>query len=293
MNKKSFTLSLVFAFCCIAPSHADDFGVWTSAELSQKLGNTGLSADLGLGFRANNNWNSVDRWNIGFGLNYNICSFLSAGIGYDFIYSYNQAEQKDNYNSSGVWRGYNLENAYWRPKNRFHVDLKGKVAVGRFTFSLRERYQLTKYNHKWLRQDKYRFNKGTNLDGTSDYTYNGEGYLLRDGYPESEMELKEHKTKHYLRSRLQAEYDIPHVPLTPYIGWEVSNNLSEGFAVDKRRYCIGADWKIVKGQNLSIGYVYNNGQDDDDEGNLHVIEVSYKIKGLFWKDPAKKAKKNK
>ncbi len=291
MNKKSFFIGIALVACLSTPAQADDFGLWTDASLSQKIGYTGLSADVGIGFRANNNWNNVDRWNIGIGLSYNICPFLETGIGYDFLYAYNPSEQKANYNSNGYWRGYNIENAFWRAKNRFHFDLKGKAAIGRFSFSLRERYQLTGYNHRWLRQDKYRFNEGTRWDGTSDYIYKGKNYLLRDGYPQSEMELKGHKNKHYLRSRIQAEYNIPRVPLTPYVAWEISNNLSEGFAIDKRRYSIGTDWKITKGQHLSIGYVYNNGQDDDDEGDLHAIQLSYKIKGLFWKAPAKKQKK--
>ena len=290
MNKKSLLAVIISAFTLL-PAHADDFGLWTDAGLSQKLGNTGLTADVGLGMRLNNNWNNIDRWNLGVALSYDIFKFLETSVGYDLIYSFNQSATKPNYNTAGVWRGYNVENAYWRPKNRLHVDLKGKAKVGRFSFSLRERYQLTAYNHRWLRQDKYRFNQGTKLDGTCDYLYEGNPYVLRDGYPESEMELKEHKTKHYLRSRLQASYDIRNVPIAPYIAWEVSNNLSEGFSIDKRRYSVGADWKITKGQHLSIGYVYNNGEDDDEDGNLHAIEVSYKIKGLFWKAPSKKSKK--
>ena len=291
MNKKSLLLGLIIAASHFTPTHADDFGLWTDASIAQKIGYTGLSADVSLGFRANNNWNNVERWNLGVGLSYDICPFLETGIGYDFIYAYNPSEQKANYNSSNVWRGYNIENAFWRVKNRFHFEMKGKVDVGRFSFSLRERYQLTGYNHSWLREDKYRFNEGTNFEGTSDYIYEGKSYLLRDGYPKSEMELKEHKSKHYLRSRVQAEYNIPRIPLTPYVSWEISNNLSNGFSSDKYRYSIGTDWKITKGQHLSIGYVYNDGQDDDDEGDLHAIQVSYKIKGLFWKDPTKKSKK--
>ena len=158
MNKKSLLAVIISAFTLL-PAHADDFGLWTDAGLSQKLGNTGLTADVGLGMRLNNNWNNIDRWNLGVALSYDIFKFLETSVGYDLIYSYNQSATKPNYNTAGVWRGYNVENAYWRPKNRLHVDLKGKAKVGRFSFSLRERYQLTAYNHRWLRQDKYRFNQ--------------------------------------------------------------------------------------------------------------------------------------
>lgn len=275
MNKSQLLLSFLLPACSLLPIHADDFGLWTDAGLSQNIGSTGLSADVDLGFRMNNNWNSVDRWSAGIGLNYDLTSFLKISTGYDFLYSYQIANYEDKY-SSTTWKGYNLENSYWRPKNRFHVDLKGKIDVNRFTFSLRERYQLTGYNSVWYRKDKYRYNIQQNLDGTT-------SYILQSGYPESEQDDKSYKTNHYLRSCIGMEYNISHCAISPYASFELSNNLSNGFSIDKRRYSIGADWKITKRQHLSIGYVYNDGTDDDDESDLHVIEISYNIKGLFTK----------
>lgn len=275
MNKRNILLSLILSAISLLPLQADDFGLWTDAELSQKLGNTGLNADVNLGFRSNNNLKNVDRWSAGFGLSYNLTSFLETAVGYDFLYSYNRASCENKYDGDN-WRGYNLENGYWRMKNRFHVDLKGTADIGRFSFSLRERYQLTGYNSTSTRKDKYRYNSVLNPNGDIDYT-------LREGYPESETDYKKHKEKQYLRSCIKAEYNISGCPVSPYASFEISNNLTESFSLDKRRYSVGADWKIVKGQHLSFGYVYTNGNDDDDEGNLHVIELSYKIKGLFTK----------
>lgn len=275
MNKPRIFLSLLLPACSLLPIHADDFGLWTDAGLSQDLGSTGLSADVDLGFRMNNNWRNVDRWSAGANLSYDLTKFLKIGAGYDFLYSYQQSISLDKYNDI-YWKGYNLENSYWRSKNRFHIDLKGKIDVSRFTFSLRERYQLTEYNSISYRKDKYRYNMQQNLDGTT-------SYILQSGYPESEEDYKSHKTKHYLRSCLQMEYNISHCAINPYASFELSNNLSNGFSTDKRRYSIGGDWKIAKGQHLSIGYVFNDGNDDDDESDIHVIEISYNIKGLFTK----------
>ena len=277
MNKSRIFLSILLPACSLLPIHADDFGLWTDAGISQDIGTTGLSADVDLGYRMYNNWKNVDRWNVGAGLSYDLTSFLKISAGYDFLYCYQKSTRTEKYNGT-TWKGYNIENSYWRPKNRFHVDLKGKTDIGRFTISLRERYQLTGYNSmdSTIRKDKYRFNTQQNLDGTT-------SYILQGGYPESEMDSKSHKTKHYLRSCLEVEYNISHCPVNPYASFELSNNLSNGFSIDKRRYSIGADWKIAKGQHLSIGYVYTNGNDDDEDGNLHVIEISYNIKGLFTK----------
>ena len=284
MQKKHYLLSflLLVGLVTSCPVQADDFGLWTGAGMSQKLGNSGFSADADLGLRLNNNWKSVDRWNFGVGLSYDLTSFLEAGVGYDYLYSYSHSVAEDKYNSSGNWRGYNVDNGFWRSKNRLHVDLKGKLAVGRFGFSLRERYQLTGYNHVYYRQEKYRFN-------TLQYASGNTSYVLRDGYPESEQDMKRSKTKNYLRSRLSAEYNIPKCPVDPYAAFEVSNNLANGFSIDKRRYTVGFDWKLKKGHHLSLAYVYSNGNDDDDDDDIHAISVSYKVKNLFW-SPKKKKK---
>ena len=267
--------------------NADKFGIWTETEFAHDLGNTGLGLDFDLGFRAGNNLKNVDRWNAGLALSYDICPFLKISGGYTYIYSYSPSSSETKYkkddngqyildnNGQMVYNGYNTTNGYWRSKNRFFVDLKGKYTIGRFTFGLRERYQATIFNHTWVNEDKYRFNTIVDPEGNKSYE-------LKNGYPERNIDYKRHKTTHYLRSRIEAEYNVPHSKVDPYAWFMLSNNLSNGFAIDKRRYSVGADWKIQKGMHLSVGYIYNSGNDDDDDGRLHAIEISYKIKGLFF-----------
>ena len=273
MNTKSFLLAgmLLMANSFFTPVLADDFGVWTDADLSQKIGKTGFTAGVDLGFRANNHLKSVDRWSLGGDLSYDFCKYFRLGVGYDYIYRYNFATSESKYNDNNVWKGYNLNNGNWRSKNRFHVDARGSVSLGDFTFSLRERYQLTRYNPSSYRRDRHRFN----VDNT--------GAIVDTLDTESETIYKENKTEHYLKSMATVEYNIPKCPVNPFMAFEVSNNLSNGFSCDCRRYYVGADWKINKGQHLELCYIYNNGNGDDEEGNIHVIAISYKIKGLFSK----------
>ena len=306
MIKFRYLFSALLLVCALLPAQADDFGLWTEAAASQKLGTTGLKLDGNIGFRANNHWKSVDRWNVGLGLSYDLTTFLEVAGAYNFIYSYSHATCEDKFqkdddgNVTDKWIGYNVDNGYWRTKNRFSFSLKGKWDIGRFSFSLRERYQATIFNHTYLRQDKYRFNREPKyiLDDEGEIMFDDEGnamyetdadgnpvydYTLQEGYPEIEMDRKRHKTTHFLRSRLQVEYNIRKCPVNPYAAFEISNNLSNGFSTDKRRWSAGVDWKIKKGQHLSVGYVYSNGNDDDDDGREHIIELSYKIKGLLTK----------
>lgn len=323
MNRKYHLLSILLLASSLLPVQADKFGLWTDFTGTQKLWNTGITANFNVGLRLNNNLNNVDRWNAGIGFSYDIFKWLEAGVGYSYMYNYKggayDLDRNEHYNSAGNWNGYNLntryEHSYWRSKNRFHTSLQGKLDIGRFTISLRERYQLTSYNststpRDIIQKEKYRYNTIINTDGTTSYE-------LQSGYPETETfdqsvadqylsnndeasyqeymaewfrtNYKDHKTKHYMRSRVQIEYNIPKFPLNPYVGFEVSNNLSNGFSIDKRRYSCGVDWTIVKKkQYLSIGYIYNNGNDDDEDGNLHALEISYKIKGIFTKGSSKK-----
>ena len=48
--------------------------------------------------------------------------------------------------------------------------------------------------------------------------------------------------------------------------------------LEKTRYTVGLDWKINKQHTLSLAYLYDDGQDDDSNGKLHVLEVGYKFK---------------
>ena len=74
------------------------------------------------------------------------------------------------------------------------------------------------------------------------------------------------------------EYNIKHCAWTPYASYELSNNLSEDFHLDKKRLTLGAEWKITKQHRLDFAYVYDNGADDDARSSDHAISLSYKFK---------------
>ncbi|MBR7027896.1 MAG: DUF2490 domain-containing protein [Bacteroidaceae bacterium] len=80
-----------------------------------------------------------------------------------------------------------------------------------------------------------------------------------------------------MRSRLQVSYNIKGIPLEPYASFELSNNLREGFSIEKRRWVVGLEYTINKCHSFDLSYIYSNGSDDDEEGNLHVISLGYTI----------------
>lgn len=250
-------------------SAGDDFGIWGEVGVTKAFGKK-LSLGGEIGYRANDNLRSSSRFDVGAGLAYKPFTFLKLSTGFAFIESHNLKEVKEHYNNSGTkMNGYNIDLAYWRPKYRWYFDVTGKVDAARFTFSLRERYQVSHYGPATCDRLKYRGAVGSGFEGES---YNG--FQLS----ETTTDRKTTKQKHYLRSRLGVEYNIRHCPVTPYATFEISNNLSNGFSLDKRRWTAGIDWKIQKKHTISVAYVYTNGNDDDDEGNLHALSLGYNFK---------------
>lgn len=255
---------------------ADDFGMWTDIGFGQNLGVRGLSADVDFGFRSNNSLRSVDRWSAGFGLGYSVCSYLKVAASYTYMYSYSGEERKENYKSDNVtWSGYNVTHGYWRSKNRFSVGLKSGFDLGRFSFSLRERYQLTGYNSAGVMKTKYRYNPVYDVDGKL------VDYILKPDYPQTVPDRKNHKSKEYLRSKIEVAYNIRRCPVDPFVSVEFENNLRNAFKLDEVRYVAGAEWKISKQVQLTGSYHFNKGSDADHDDDLNAVELSLKFKNLF------------
>ena len=244
----------------------DDFGLWTEAGIDKKLGKQ-FTLSAGMGFRTNNDMQNVDRWDISIGLDYKILPCLKLGISYMYMYGRSYTEWKRNYKDDiedyAHWRGYNATRPYWRSKNRLNVMATGYLKLGRFTFSLRERYQLTGYNHVWTIKEKYRFNDTENKNDLE--------------WRESEPDLKKAKSKNYLRSRLQIEYDIRKCKLTPFASFELTNNLEQAFRSEEYRIRVGGEYRLTKKHRVSLAYVFEDSQDNW-VNNIHVIDIGYKFK---------------
>lgn len=269
---KSIAIATAIALAAV-PAKASDFGVWTSAGAEKKLGLFSLSVDGGL--RTQDGFKNVDRWQVGFGVEFKPVKYFSVATSYDFLYSYKPGRRKDRYDSwvetddegrettVSEYDGYNLKHAYWRCRNRWNFDLTGKLPVGRFTFSLRERFQLTRSISTTSREDKYRMESGSD----------------EPQYRRSDVDLHPATNTVRLRSRLKVDYDIRHCPLTPYAYVEVHNNLRAHFHNVKTRLGIGTEVKISKRHRIDVGYVYQDSSDSDERGGkLHAIDVSYKYK---------------
>ena len=286
MASKKILFAAALALCSATSAIAQsDFGVWTEIGVEKSF-NKKFSLEASVENRMANNATQPQRWNAAIGGSYKPLKWLKLGAGYVFIYNRNFQETEEKYkeNDEGeivlgkdgkpIIEGYNVDHGYWRPRHRAYFDVQGKVDIGRFSISLRERYLYNYYVETEALRDKYRNPSQPGYSGNL-YPFNGMGFMKY----EQEMDTKKAKSKHSLRTRLQVEYDIKGVPLTPFVSCELTNELSNAMQYDKVRAQAGVEWKINKKHILSGAYLYQNeNQEIGPNESLHAIKLGYKFK---------------
>ena len=229
----------------VCAQESNDFGIWTSAAVEKKLDKK-WSTEAEAGLRSRNDSRTIDRWSFGVAVNYKLQQWLTASAGYVLLYDNNV--EKISCHDDGTYNRWRP--SYWGVRHRFNVSVTGKFSFGDLQISLRERWQ---------------------------YTCRPEQEADRFDFDIMEWEKKtvDGKCRSILRSRLQAEYDIPKCKVDPYVSVELFN----GMTLQKVRYSVGADWKILKKHVVGVGYRYQTvNEDDDNESGCHVLDISYKYK---------------
>ena len=282
--KRLLTFMLGAMAIISATAQSDDFGIWTDVGVEKKFSKK-LSMEGGVEARFEDKVSKVTRTGFNIGVTYKPLKFLRFGAGYAFMNDWKDTEMKAKYDTdleTGItsFSGYNIDKDFRRNKHRLYIQAIGKVDVGRFTFSLRERLQYTHFRSKNVTRKYY--DKPLDEDGVEFYELMGKDvYSFNNQYfgaTGDSIKTKHSKNRYYVRSRFQVSYNIKGVPLDPYASIELSNSLHEGFAVKKYRYTIGADYTIKKQHQIGLAYIYNHGTDDDNEGDSHAISLSYKFK---------------
>lgn len=269
-NYRKSVIALLLATFMLAPvcktnaqDAKDEFGVWTTVEASKKI-NKKLKLDFEAELRSIEGVGNIERVSIGAGASYKITKWLKASAGYIFIYSHNL----DNKNIKDVINeemyDYNIDHAYWTERNRFHVSLSGEYKIGRVEFSLRERLQYTRTNSATTDETKYRWECVDIMEEIYELT------------KETEPEFKKSKQNTTLRSRLTAKWDIANCKITPFASVELYTRLDEWKGCDKMRYRVGASYKLNKKNEVSLFYLYQNANDDD-EPKGHAIGIGYSL----------------
>ena len=255
-----------------------DFGVWTSVEGSTKL-NKKLELSVEGEYRTQDMSSTTERISGAVNLSYkdkNFLPFLKADVGYTYMYmqymgettiKYATDDETGDYEYDGernmIPKHMNVDAAYWTARHRATASLTGSFKLGRFKFSLRERYQYTYRMPSQCDRERYY------------YFYFPPTMAEWDmENPEYTTDEKKAKSDHKLRSRLQVSYNIKGCPLEPFAEVEVYNQLDNSFAYDKIRYTVGTEYKIDKKNKLKAYYRYQDSADIDEVGG-HVLGLGY------------------
>lgn len=258
-----------------AGDNSDDFGVWTSLNVSKKLTDK-LKFELEGELRTIDGVSETDRRSIGMSMSYDLLSWLKADIGYIYINSYN-AEKKslkdylgDDENGNPIYN-YNIDHAYWEQRDRFNVSLTASWKIGRVKFSLRERLQYQYTHSELIYEDKYRFERVTADPNDPNAT---EIIKPVEDSPNGGSELKEAKKSTTLRSRLTAKWDIKKCKITPFASVELFTRTDKWEGYNKLRYRIGADYKIDKDNEFSLYYMFQDNHASSSPAG-HAVCVGY------------------
>jgi len=246
MKRLITSVALTLGMALAAMAQSDDFGMWYEVGAEKKLSqkwSLGLEGEL----RTRNNTRTADRWSAGLSAEYKIVKGLKVAGGYTLLYD-NNVEELD-LKSDGL-RPNKWTPSYWGVRHRLNLTLQGNKDFGRLNLQLRERWQ---------------------------YTYRPAAEGKKYDFDEEAWTNVRGKGKNVLRTRLQASYDFPHWKLDPVANVEMFNDDS---GIAKMRYQAGVEYKLQKRHVFSLTYRYQsvNSDDDDNEGNSHLIGLGYKFK---------------
>jgi len=220
----------LFSTCCLQAIFAqrENFGSWTSIAVDKKLNKFEIGAETEL--RTIYYFRLIERWSLGVNADYSLSKYLKVGAGYQFM---NELDQK--------YLNYQI-------RNRLNLSATGKLKMNDFTFTLRERIQVTQ-------KDESNRIKG---DGTID-TYKAN--------PEWSW-----------RNRLQMAYNIPDFKITPALSVESFYQLNnpDGNSFENLRYILSFDYKINKKNHIEVYGMVNSELESEDATGKYILGVSYK-----------------
>ena len=244
--KRKRLILLLLLFTALMPTglQADDSGLILSAEASRKI-RKGLNVSIEAEFRSRNDFRTAERVSLGASVSYKLLPWLKASGGYNLLFDNNREEITYNDDMSyNNWRP-----SYWGVRHRFNVSLTASYKVRRVEFSLRERWQYTYRPEKMI--DNFDFDEGE----WEDHKVRGKG-------------------KNVLRSRLQAEWDIPRCKFDPFASVE----FHQSQYLDKTRFIVGVDHTIKKTHDFKLYYRYQLTGSHSSDPNIHMLGLGYTYK---------------
>lgn len=222
---------IIFSFLLLVSislsAQNDDFGVWSSIEITKKLKKIELNGELEL--RTRDNLQNISRLSGKVGVEYRIIKPLRVGVAYQYLHFHD------------------MEYSDYQPRNRFIAYLQGRQKWGNFTFSLRERIQVT------TKDESDRIKSSGKIDT----------YKMNPDW--------------VWRNRLKIAYDIPKSRVTPAVSVESFYQLNnpDGNVFEGMRYTLSGSYKINKKQSVELFGLYDKEINVNNPENRYVAGVIY------------------
>lgn len=248
MERKRIVTLLAVATMGLTAVHAQsDFGLWGELNVEREV-NKRLEIGGGIEIRRRDNLKEADRLSVGISASYKLTNWLKVNAGMSLL-----EDNRYKLNEKGTKYA-----SYWATRYRFTAGLTASHSFGKLTLSLRERWQYTlRPEETTTRYWNYTDEEDDRYEGevADEHTYGG-------------------KAKHVWRNRLQAKYKLTKM-WRPYINAET--HVSKG--LEKIRCAAGTEIRLNKHHWLDVKYLYQHcPNDDDDEGDKHIIGIGYTYK---------------
>ena len=283
-------LTLIFTLWTAAlatqAQETENYGaVWTEVSATKVLPYD-FSIDAGVGFRSFDWFDNANRFDANIGLGYKLGKYFKFGLCYTFIarhylssteYKYTDDNDFATYQGTTItddngdrqlYKGYNVDAAYWTPRHRLSFDISADKRFWKtLRVSLRERYQYTYQGARAIDRTKYRVD-----------SYDSDYNITDWEDPEVTTKDKSARNRHLLRSRLKFAIDKKGWKWEPFVSAELHNNIKDSWHIDKIRCVAGAEYALSKQHKLSAAYVFTHENDDDGDENIHAISLAYHFK---------------
>lgn len=235
--KRIFTLAV--AMMGLTAMAADnDNGLWTSVEASKSFSKK-LKLEGELETRLSDNVSRVSRLSLQVGATYRLHQYVSVGAAY------------------GLMSVYDAKYFDYQPRHRVSVTATGRYKLGRVSFSLRERIQLTTKDESDRIYTKTQTGKESKWGTIDTYSINPAWIW---------------------RNRLKLDYDIPQSPFTPFVSVETHYQLNNpnGNTFEGIRLMAGTEYKLGKQHSVSASLLFD--REFADNANRQVLALGYAYK---------------
>jgi len=228
MTRHSASLLIFLATVSVVANAQDPaFNTWSTVELKCHLNKWDFSAETEL--RSTNILEHTNRLSLELAATYSLNKHLKAGASYMPI------------------SFYDLKYDDYQLRHRASLFVTGRQKFGDFTFTLREKLQMT------IKDESDRIDE----DGVTD-TYKINPELT-------------------WRNRIKVEYDVPKLPLTPALSFETFRQMNnpDGNVFCGLRYSVALGYKLNKRSKLELSGLYDHEINISDPENTFVLGFGY------------------